>query len=605
MHALLYKAFYFISKLYKRCKKISIMQSNELKKKFLEYFKSKNHSIIPSSSLIPEHDPTVLFTTAGMHPLVPYLLGQKHPLGKRLANCQKCLRTDDIDEVGDSSHLTFFQMLGNWSLGDYFKEDAIKFSFEFLTKNLKIPIKKLYISCFKGDKDAPKDTESERTWLSVGISKDHIFFFGKDKNWWPTGGKGLGPQGPDTEMFYDTGKAKCSEDCDPSCNCGKYIEIWNDVFMEFNKTEKGYEKLKQKNVDTGMGLERTSMVLQGKESVFDTDLFQDIMKKIDNLSNKNDLRCKRVIADHLRASVFILGEKIPPSNVEHGYILRRLIRRAIRYGHLIGINNKFTKQIGEVVIKTYKKDYNELEQNKNFILNELDLEEEKFEKTLIQGLKILEKEIPKLKLINKELAFNLFTSYGFPLEMIKEVAKEHNLKVDEQGFNELFKEHQEISRKGSEAKFKGGLADHSPQVIKMHTATHLLQQALKDVLGNHVKQMGSNITQERLRFDFSHPKALTKEEIKKVEDIVNKKIKEALPIKRSEMNYKDAIKQGALAFFKEKYPETVSVYKIGNYSMELCGGPHVQNTKELKHFKIIKEEAVSSWVRRIKAVVEN
>ncbi len=579
------------------------MQSSELKKKYLEFFKSKGHKVIPSSSLIPQNDPTVLFTTAGMHPLVPYLLGQKHPQGKRLVDCQKCLRTDDIDEVGDSSHLTFFQMLGNWSLGDYFKEDAIKFSFEFLTKNLKIPKEKLFISCFKGDKDAPKDIESERVWLSLGISKYHIFFFGKDNNWWPAGGKGYGPQGPDTEMFYDTGKKKCSVDCDLSCNCGKYIEIWNDVFMEFNKTEKGYEKLKQQNVDTGMGLERTTMILENKESVFDTDLFEDVIKKINELSTKNEIKSKRIIADHLRSSVFILAEKIPPSNVEHGYILRRLIRRAIRHGHLIGIKNKFTSEVAEIVIKIYKKDYPELEINKEFILNELDLEEEKFEKTLISGLKILEKEIPKIKIISKELAFNLFTTFGFPLEMIKEVAKENNLKVDEEGFNLLFKEHQEISKKGSESKFKGGLADNSSEVIRMHTATHLLQQALRDVLGKHVGQMGSNITKERLRFDFSNPKALTKDEIKKVEDIVNEKIKEGLVVKRIEMKYDDAIKQGAIAFFKEKYPETVSVYKIGNYSMELCGGPHVNNTSEIKHFKIIKEEAVSACVRRIKAIV--
>ena len=579
------------------------MQSSELKKKYLEFFKGKNHAIIPSSSLIPENDPTVLFTTAGMHPLVPYLLGQKHPSGKRLANCQKCLRTDDIDEVGDSTHLTFFEMLGNWSLGDYFKEDAIKFSYEFLTKHLKLDHKRIYVSCFKGDKDAPRDEESAKVWSSLGIPKERIYFFGKKENWWGPPGK-TGPCGPDTEMYYDTLKKKCSEDCMPGCFCGKYVEIWNDVFMQYNKTQDNkFIELKQKNVDTGMGLERTSMVLQNKESVFDTNLFQDIMKKINSLSNKDDLRSKRIIADHLRASIFILAEKISPSNVEHGYILRRLIRRAVRYGHLININNKFTKSIAEIIIKTYKKEYPELEKNSDFILNELEIEEEKFEKTLINGLKLLEKEIPKIKTISKELAFNLFTTYGFPLEMIKEVAKENYLRVDEQGFNELFLKHQEISRKGSEHKFKGGLADHSEEVIRMHTATHLLHQALRDVLGNNVRQMGSNITKERLRFDFSNPKALTKDEIKKVEDIVNKKIKENLKVERLEMKYQDAIKKGALAFFKEKYPEVVSVYKIGNYSIELCGGPHVKNTKEIKSFKIIKEEAVSAGVRRIKAVV--
>jgi len=581
------------------------MQSQDLKKKFLQFFKDKNHVIIPSSSLLPEHDPTVLFTTAGMHPLVPYLLGQKHPSGKKLVDYQKCLRTDDIEEVGDSTHLTFFEMLGNWSLGDYFKKEAITLSYEFLTKHLKLDAKRIHVSCFKGDKDAPKDEESAKIWLSLGIPKERIYFFGKKENWWGPAGQ-TGPCGPDTEMYYDTGKQKCSKDCMPGCNCGKYVEIWNDVFMQYNKTsDNKFLELKQKNVDTGMGLERTAMVLQNKDSVFDTDLFQDILKKIENLSSKKDIRAFRIIADHLRASVFILAEKIPPSNVEHGYILRRLIRRAVRYGHLIGINNKFTKQIAEVVIKRYKQDYNELDRNKEFILNEIESEEDKFEKTLINGLKIIENEIPKIKnkIISKELAFNLFTTYGFPLEMIKEVADEHKLKVDEKGFNELFARHQEISRKGAEQKFKGGLADHSEEVIKMHTATHLLHQALRDIFGKHVRQMGSNITKERLRFDFSNPKAMTKDEIKKVEDIVNKKIKESLKVERLEMKYDDAIKKGALAFFKEKYPEVVSVYKVGNYSMELCGGPHVKNTKEIGKFRIIKEEAISSGVRRIKAVV--
>src|SRR3989344_937697 len=583
------------------------MQSSELKKKYLEFFNNKQHAIIPSSSLMPENDPTVLFTTAGMHPLVPYLLGQKHPSGKKLVNFQKCLRTDDIEEVGDSTHLTFFEMLGNWSLGDYFKKEAIEWSYEFLTKHLKLDPKRLHVSCFKGDKDAPKDTESAKIWQGLGIPKERVYFFGKKENWWPSPKQETtGPCGPDTEMYYDTLKKKCGKDCMPGCNCGKYVEIWNNVFMQYNKTKDGkYTGLKQKNVDTGMGLERTTMVLQNKSSVFETDLFQDMVKKIENLSSKKDTRAVRIIADHLRAATFILAEKISPSNVEHGYILRRLIRRAVRYGHLINVNNKFAEGIAEVIIKNYKKDYPELEKNKNFILKELEIEEEKFEKTLINGLKLLEKEIPKIKnkIISKEFAFNLFRTYGFPLEMIKEVALEHKLEVDELGFNELFSKHQEISRKGSEYKFKGGLADHSEEVVKMHTATHLLHQALREVIGKHVRQMGSNITKERLRFDFTNPKALTKEEVKKVEGIVNSKIKENLKVERLEMSYNDAIKRGALAFFKEKYPDTVSVYKIGDYSMELCGGPHVKNTKEIKSFKIIKEEAVSAGVRRIKAVV--
>ena len=579
----------------------------ELIKKFIEFFKSKKHKEIPNSSLIPSNDPTVLFTTAGMHPLVPYLIGQPHPLGKRLVNVQRCIRTGDIDEVGDTTHHTFFEMLGNWSLEDYWKKEAISMTFEFHTKILKIPLEKYAVSCFAGDSDAERDEESEKTWLSLGIPKERIYFFGKKENWWGPAGQ-TGPCGPDTEMFYDTLKEKCSKDCMPGCNCGKYVEIWNDVFMQYNKIKEGkFIELKQKNVDTGMGLERTTMVLQNKQSVFETDLFQDIIKKIESLSSKKDIMAIRIIADHLRASVFILAERISPSNVEHGYILRRLIRRAIRYGHIIGIKDKFTRQLAEIVIKIYKKDYPELEKNKEFILNELEIEEEKFEKTLINGLRIIQDEIPKLKnkVIHKELAFNLFTSFGFPLEMIKEVAKENKLTVDEQGFHELFAKHQEISRKGAEQKFKGGLADHSEEVIKMHTATHLLHQALRDVLGNHVRQMGSNITKERLRFDFSNPKALTSEEIKKVQNIVNKKIKEALPVKKLEMKYNDAIKQGPMAFFKEKYPEAVSVYKIGDYSMELCGGPHVNNTKEIGSFKIIKEEAVAAGVRRIKAVIKS
>ena len=494
-------------------------------------------------------------------------------------------------------------MLGNWSLGNYFKKESIEYSYEFLTKILKLKKERIYITCFKGDKDSPKDEESFKIWQSLGIKKERIFFLGKKDNWWgPVGAQG--PCGPDTEIYYDTLKEKCSRDCMPSCSCGKYVEIWNNVFMQYNKTSHGYIELKQKNVDTGMGLERTAMILQNKNDIFETDLFIKIIKKIEDLSNKKDKRSIRIIADHLRASVFILSEKISPSNVDQGYILRRLIRRSIRHGNLIGIKNKFSEEIAEIIIKQYNKDYPELEKNKKFILNELNLEEEKFEKTLINGLNKFKEEIPKLKyIIPKELAFNLFTTYGFPLEMIKEVAKENNLKVDEQGFNELFQRHQEISRKGAEQKFKGGLINNSEEVVRMHTATHLLHKALRDILGNHVRQMGSNITKERLRFDFINPKALTKDEIKKVEDLVNKKIKENLEVKRLEIKYEDAIKKGALAFFKEKYPEIVSVYKIGDYSMELCGGPHVSNTKEIKNFKIIKEEAVSSGVRRIKAVV--
>jgi alanyl-tRNA synthetase len=609
------------------------MNSSELKKKYLEFFKEKGHAIIPGASLIPERDPTVLFTTAGMHPLVPYLLGEKHLAGKRLADVQKCVRTGDIDSVGDSWHLTFFEMLGNWSFGDYWKKEAIEWSFEFLTdkKWLNIPKEKLSVTVFKGDEDASCDEESAKIWQSVGVSKERIFYLSKEENWWGPAGK-TGPCGPCTEMFYDTGKEKCGAECRPGCDCGKYSEIWNDVFMEYNKTGEGkYEPLKQKNVDTGMGVERTIAVLNGYDNVYETELFKPIILEIrkiagisepidsfDKLYNPGQLvqkeieglkekaekeRAVRIIADHIKAATFILAEGLEPSNVERGYVLRRLIRRAVRYGKQLGISDIFTFKIAKVVIDIYRDVYPELKENKNFIEEQLVREEEKFGKTLERGLKEFEKIIKDGKISGKE-SFDLYQSYGFPIEDIIEKAGERGFEVDIDGFKKEMEQHQELSRTATQGVFKSGLADHSEQATKYHTATHLLLAALRKVLGEHVYQRGSNITAERMRLDFSHPEKMTAEQIKQVEDLVNEKIRENLPVKMEEMNLEEAKKQCAMGIFESKYGEKVKVYTIGNFSKEICGGPHIERTGVLGKFKIIKEEASSAGVRRIKAVLE-
>lgn len=579
-----------------------MITAKELKRKYIDFFKSKGHVEIKSAPLIPENDPTVLFTPAGMHPLVPYLLGEPHPAGKRLVNVQKCLRTDDIDDVGDAFHNTFFEMLGNWSLGDYFKKEAIEFAFEFLTKVLKIDINKISVTVFEGDEDAPRDDEAIRIWKSLGIPEERIFLNPKKDNWWgPVGEKG--PCGPDTEIFYDTGKDKCSENCKPGCKCGKYFEIWNLVFMEYNKSENGYEPLKQKNVDTGMGVERTTAILQGKDNVYDTELFLPIIEKIRENSKIMDLRHERIIADHIRASTFALSEGLLPSNVERGYILRRLIRRAIRSCYVIKCDASLLSELANIVINIYHEDYPELLRNKSFIIDTLQEEIKRFEKTIKRGLNFFEKIAEKEKYIDGKNAFLLYQSYGFPLELIKEIAKERNIVVDEKGFKEEYKKHQEISRTASKGMFKGGLLDSSEISKKYHTATHLLHQALRDVLGNHVRQMGSNITPERLRFDFTHDKKLTKEEIEMIEKIVNEKIREGLEVKRIDMPLEEAKKIGALGFFEDKYGDIVSVYMIGDYSKEICGGPHVDNTSKLGVFKIIKEEGVAAGIRRIKAIL--
>jgi len=558
--------------------------------------------------LIPEHDPTVLFTTAGMHPLVPYIMGEKHPSGKRLVNVQKCIRTGDIDEVGNASHLTFFEMLGNWSLGDYWKKEAIEWSIEFLTSKrwLNLDKDKIYITVFKGDKDAPRDEESVKIWRSLEIPKERIFYLPKKDNWWGPAGS-TGPCGPDSEMFYDTGKEKCSKSCKPGCSCGKYFEVWNDVFIQYNKTKDGkFIPLKQKTVDTGMGVERTAAMLQGKKDVYEIEMFKPIIDEIEKNSKNTNIKSIRIITDHLKAATFILAENIAPSNLDQGYILRRLIRKSIRYFRILGIEKEnFTTEIAKIVIQIYKNDYKELNKNKSFIINELEKEEKKFKKTLELGLKEFNKLIKKRVKITGKEAFVLFSSYGFPLEMTEELAEEESLKINKEEFEKEFKKHQELSRAGAVKRFKGGLADSSEETKRLHTATHLLNEAIRVVFKDRkIVQKGSNITPERLRFDFNFDRKLTDEEIKMIEDLVNKKIKEAIAVKKEEMSLEEAKKKSAQGVFEHKYGEKVSVYTVDNFSVEICGGPHVKNTKELGKFKIIKEESCAAGIRRIKAVLE-
>ncbi|MDO8656510.1 MAG: alanine--tRNA ligase [Nanoarchaeota archaeon] len=583
------------------------MNASLLIHKYLDFFKSKHHAVIPSASLIPANDASVLFNTAGMQPLVPYLMGTPHPLGKRIVNVQKCIRTVDFENIGDNTHHTFFQMLGNWSLGDYFKKEAISWSFEFLTskKWLNIPLNMLAVTVYQGDKFVPRDEESYALWRSLGISEERIAFLGKD-NFWIAGD--TGPCGPSSEMFYWTGESAAPKKFDPEDN--RWVEIWNDVFMAYDKKEDGSVKpLKQKNVDTGMGLERTLAILNGKKSAYETDLFQPVIHKIEGLSGKKyaqETRSMRIIADHTRAAVFILGDEnaVLPSNVDRGYILRRLIRRIVRYGKMMGINTLFTVELAKIVVKEYGNLYPELEHNQAQIYDELQKEEEKFEKTLEHGLKEFEELAQRGNLSGTD-AFLLFQSYGFPLEMTEELAAEKKIKVDVKGFLAEYEKHKELSRIGAEKKFKGGLADNSPIVIRMHTATHLLNEVLRKVISPSIHQRGSNITPERLRFDFSFDRKLTSEEVKKVEDEMNKVIKSDLKVIRKEMPREEAEKVGAEKEFGQKYPDIVSVYFVGDYSKEFCGGPHVSHTAEIGHFKILKEESSAAGVRRIKAIVEN
>lgn len=652
-------------------KQITSAQLREMFQKFME---SKGHHRIQSASVIPENDPTVLFTTAGMHPLVPYLMGTPHPAGTRLTDVQKCIRTGDIDDVGDASHCTFFEMLGNWSLGDYFKSQMIPWSWEFLTSKdyLGLEPDKLAFTVFEGDEDCPRDEEAADLWRSCGVKDDHLFYLPKEHNWWGPAGI-TGPCGPDTEMFIIT-KKPCGPDCSPACKCGAYLEIWNDVFMQYNKQKDGtFVPLKQKNVDTGMGLERTICVLTGKKTVYETDAFAGIIAKIGELSGREygaeekDTKAFRVVADHMRTATFILGDDrgVSPSNTDQGYILRRLIRRAVRYGMQLGMAEGFTAQIAQVIIDQYEPVYPELRRNSAFVLEQLKLEEARFARTLRQGEKefekvynntvatkallesilaaedsvacalenaktkklrpspdmqpiieaanagdgaalkaALENRISTLNVLDGRSAFKLYDTYGFPIEMTIELAAEKGLTVDEADFAERFKKHQELSHQGADQKFKGGLADHSEQTAKLHTATHLLHAALRKVLGDEVAQKGSNITAERLRFDFSFGRKVTPEELAEVEKLVNEAIQAKVPVVCEEMTVPEAKAKGAIGLFESKYGEKVRTYKMGQYSFEICGGPHAENTGDLGSFKIQKEESSSAGVRRIKAVLK-
>jgi len=608
------------------------MTAKELRQKYLDFFKEKGHAVIPSAPLVPENDPTVLFTTAGMHPLVPFLMGEKHPLGKRLANVQKCVRTGDIDDVGDNRHNTFFEMLGNWSLGDYFKKEAIEWSFEFITseKWLGLDPRRLYVTVFEGDDDAPLDQESINIWKDqfkkTGIEAEvagadkivdevhRIIPLGKDDNWWGPAGE-TGPCGPCTEMFYDVSPENGSftDSFKNLVNNFRLLEFWNDVFMEYNKKKDGtFESMSQQNVDTGMGLERVVVIANGKDNIFDTEIFQPIIRKIEEISGRSydEEECKgpmRIISDHLKSAVFVIADGVQPSNVERGYILRRLIRRAVRQGKILGIEKDFAGEVAAVVIDEYGESYQELIENKDKIFEELELEETRFKQTLEKGLKKIKDVIAesrKTEKISGSEAFMLFSTYGFPLELTREIAKEHEIGVDEEGFHEEFKKHQELSRTASSGMFKGGLADAGEKSAQLHTATHLLLAALRKVLGENVFQKGSNITAERLRFDFSHDKKMTPEEIEKVENLVNEAIQKNISVKCEEMTLEEAQKEGAMGVFGEKYGDKVKVYSILDLSREICGGPHAAATGELGKFKISKEEASSAGVRRIKAVLE-
>ncbi len=595
------------------------MTSDELKQLYIDFFRDRGHVVIQGSSLIPENDSTILYTPAGMQPLVPFLLGEKHPAGRRLVDVQKCVRTGDIDEVGDPTHLTFFEMLGNWSLGDYFKREAIEWSYEFLTSGqwLAFGVDQLHVTVFEGDDQAPPDEEAAAIWEETGIPRDRIYFMGRKDNWWgPTGN--TGPCGPDTEIFIDTGRTPCCPECRPGCGCGKYFEIWNDVFMQYRRTEDGrYVPLEQKNVDTGMGVERTIAMMNGSATVFDIREFQPLfsfLKKLAGIGSQPDsetTRSFRVISDHIRTATHILGDDqgVPPSNLDRGYVLRRLIRLAIRHGRKLGIDEPFTHRLAEIVIETEASAHDELARNRRFILDELSAEETRFEKTLQAGLREFDKLLPSLqknpaKTIPGRIAFRLYDTYGFPVEFTAEMAAEHGMTVDMSGYSKAFEKHRELSRQGSENKFKGGLADNSEMVTKLHTATHLLHQALRDVLGKHVEQKGSNITEKRLRFDFSHPAAMTADEKAAVEKKVNEMISSDLPVNCLEMELEEALEKSAIGLFRSKYGDKVKVYTIGSYSIEICGGPHVASTGELGKFRIAKEMSSSRGIRRIRAVLE-
>ena len=612
------------------------LTADELRDKYLKFFESKGHTIIPGASVIPENDPTVLFTTAGMHPLVPYLMGaMEHPAGTRLTDVQKCVRTGDIDEVGDAAHLTFFEMLGNWSLNDYFKKEAISWSYEFLTEHLGFKPEQLNVTVFRGegkegeDGYIPADEEAVEIWKSLGIPEERIFRLPREDNWWGPAGT-TGPCGPDTEMFIDTGKEKCGPDCRPGCHCGKYIEIWNDVFMQYNKNEEGkFVPLGRHNVDTGMGVERTICMMSGAPTVYDTEIFAPIMAKIEELSNsmgkgagtpespsippEDRLRAKRIIADHMRTATFILCDPkggVKPGNIGANYVLRRLIRRAVRYARMLGIGEGFTVKLAEVICDKYSHVYPELKANLEQCRLDLEAEEKRFNATLDKGEAMYKKVAEQLKLhgqsqISGKTAFKLYDTFGFPLEMTIEMATKDGLTVDKEGFDEANRKHQELSRTTSAGSFKAGLQDNSEVVTRMHTATHLLHAALHKVLGPTANQKGSNITAERLRFDFTWPEPMTAEQKTEVEKLVNEWIKEGIAVSKKMTTVEEAKSEGAMALFGAKYGDQVSLYTIGDVSKEICCGPHVENTKELGSFKIVKEQSSSAGVRRIKAVIGN
>jgi alanyl-tRNA synthetase len=592
------------------------MTGDELRQSFLSFFAERGHAIIPSAPLVPENDPTALFISAGMHPLVPYLLGESHPKGRRLANVQKCLRTDDIEEVGDISHNTFFEMLGFWSLGDYWKQDGLHWTLEWFTRVLGLEQERISVTVFAGDSDTPRDDDAVQVWLGLGIPLERIYYLPKKDNWWGPAGK-TGPCGPDSELFYDTGRPKHGPDCQPGCGCGKYIEIGNNVFMQYNKTAEGtFEPLKQRNIDVGLGLERILCIVLGTEDVYTTDLFAPIVQRIHDLRKPQESRIAllpqqeqrliRIIADHLRAATFLIADGVVPSNVEQGYICRRLIRRAERCGHELGMPKPFTSEVAQAVITRFGSIYPELEQYQATILSELTHEEERFGQTLARGLREFQKSEERLRqqgetTLPGEAVFRLFDTFGFPPTLTAELAQEHGLSADLEGFNAFFKQHQERSRQANQEKFAGGLADHSKRTTQLHTATHLLHQALRDVLGTHVHQMGSNITPERLRFDFSHPRKLTTEEMRRIEEIVNQQIQRDLQVEMEVMPLQHALDQGALAFFGDRYSDLVKVYRIGDYSVEVCGGPHVKQTGGMGHFRITKTETIGQGIQRVRA----
>jgi alanyl-tRNA synthetase len=591
------------------------MNAAKLRRLFLDFFRAHGHTEIKSAPLIPENDPTCLFTTAGMHPLVPYLLGQKHPMGKRLTDVQKCLRTNDIEEVGDPFHMTFFEMLGNWSLGDYFKKEAIHMSFLFLTQELGFKPEEIKVTCFAGDENAPRDQEAADLWMKNGIPEKNITFLGKENNWWGPAGQ-TGPCGPDTEMFVPVAdRPDCGPNCGPDCGCGKWVEIWNDVFMQYNKTADGkYVPLEHPNVDTGMGVERVTAFLEGVPSAYQTELFAGLFKKLQELSGNPeatyDNRHARVVVEHIRASVFLLADNVKPGNVDQGYVLRRLIRRLIREARKLGLTETFTSKLADVVIEEYGEVYPELVSHKQVIHDELDREEKQFATTLEKGTREFNKMVERVPdfVVNKQIsgknAFNLYETYGFPIELTTEMAAERGFKVDLEGFRKAAEEHQKKSQAGAEQKFHGGLADHSEATARLHTATHLLDQALRTILSPEVHQCGSNITAERLRFDFNWPEKMTPEQLKAVEDLVNQQIQRKLPVICEEMTLDEAKQTNAIGIFESKYGERVKVYSIGDFSKEICGGPHAKNTEELGHFRIVKEESSSRGIRRIKAVLE-